>query len=394
VLIPLATDRPSRRPALVTPTLVAINLAVYIAMLAAPALTGLTVEDVYRFGQVGGRPEGAAPVVWYTLITSAFLHAGFMHLFGNMITLWVFGPPVEDRLGRWWFLAFYLVAGAASGFAHALLEAPPAIGASGAIAGVTGAFLVLFPATRVRCLMVLFIIGIVMVPSWFLIGLRIFFDFFSQVFGVRNDIANIAHLAGYGFGAAVAMILLWTGLLSREPYDLFTLIRQRHRRRVIRGAVDAQAAQRKARVERAARPDPESDDLARRRAKVSTLLAADDPEAAADAYEQLVDAYAHRPHAGTLSRDAQLKLAAHLLAGDRRRLAARVLEGFLATYPADPEREEIVILLARVSAHDLSQPGKARELLAPIAEKSRDERLRAIAREELDAIDTTTRDRP
>ncbi len=369
-----------------TPVLVAVNLAVFVAMLLAPQLGLFTPEAAYRAGQVGG-----GRMVWYTLWTSAFLHAGLVHLLGNMITLWVFGPPVEDRLGHWWFLLFYMAAAAVSGLAHALLEAPPAVGASGAIAGVTGAFLVMFPATRVRCLMVLFVIGIVMVPSWFLIGLRIVFDLFGQAFGVDDNIARIAHLAGYAFGAGVAALLLTTGVLRREPYDLVTLVRNRQRRRAIRAAVDEQAARLQtaradARPSRPAKPDPETDELARRRAEVATLLAQDRPDEAAEAYRALLDAFAHRPHAGTLSRDAQLRLIGHLLAGDQRRLAARALEGFLHAYPADPERHELAILLARVLAHDLGETDRARDLLSPIAKDHRDERLRAIAKEELAAI--------
>jgi membrane associated rhomboid family serine protease len=378
VLIPLATDRPNRRNPVVTQTLVAINLGVFIAMFLLP-LAGIgTTEQFWRAGQVGG-----GRLVWYTLITSAFLHAGFLHIFGNLITLWVFGPPVEDRFGRAWFLTFYLAAGAASGLAHALLEDAPAIGASGAIAGVTGAFLVLFPATRIKCLMFFIIIGVVMVPAWFLIGLRIAFDLLSQTLGVRNNIANIAHLGGYGYGMGVAFVLLWTGVLRREPYDLFTLFKARQRRATIRAAVNAQATDR---ARKFSKPDPEADELARRRAEVATLIAQDNLDRAADAYHALLDAYAHKPSAGTLSRDAQLKLVAHLLGRDRRRLAARALDAFLTAYPADPEREELAILLARVNAHDLGDPARARALLEPIASQSRDDRLRALAREELAAI--------
>jgi membrane associated rhomboid family serine protease len=378
VLIPLATDRPNRRTPVVTQTLVAINLGVFIAMLLLPLAGVGATEQFWRAGQVGG-----GRLVWYTLITSAFLHAGILHILGNLITLWVFGPPVEDRFGRAWFLAFYLAAGAASGLAHALLENAPAIGASGAIAGVTGAFLVLFPATRIKCLMFFFIIGIVMVPAWFLIGLRIAFDLLSQSLGVRNDIANIAHLGGYAFGMAVAFALLWTGVLRREPYDLFTLLRARQRRAAIRAAVNTQAADR---ARRFSKPDPEADELARRRAEVATLIAQDHLDRAADAYHALIDAYAHKPNAATLSRDAQLKLVAHLLGRDRRRLAARALDAFITAYPADPERDELAILLARVTAHDLADPARARTLLEPIANRSRDDRLRALAREELAAL--------
>jgi hypothetical protein len=231
--------------------------------------------------------------------------------------------------------------------------------------------------------MIFFIIGVVMVPAWFLIGLRIAFDLLSQSLGVRNDIANIAHLGGYAFGMGVAFVLLWTGVLRREPYDLFTLLKARQRRATIRAAVNAQATDR---ARKLAKPDPEADELARRRAEVATLIAQDNLDRAADAYHALLDAYAHKPNAGTLSRDAQLKLVAHLLGRDRRRLAARALDAFLTAYPADPEREELAILLARVNAHDLGDPARARALLEPIANQSRDDRLRALAREELAAI--------
>ncbi len=378
MLIPLATDRPNRRTPVVTQTLVALNLGVFIAMYLLPLLGVGTTEQIWRAGQVGG-----GRLIWYTLFTSAFLHAGIVHILGNLITLWVFGPPVEDRFGRAWFLAFYLAAGAASGLAHALLEPAPAIGASGAIAGVTGAFLVLFPASRIKCLMFFLIIGIVMVPAWFIIGLRITFDLLSQSLGVRNNIANIAHLGGYAFGMGVAFVLLWTGVLRREPYDLFTLLKARQRRATIRAAVNAQATDR---ARKFSKPDPEADELARRRAEVATLIAQGNLDQAAESYHALIDAYAHKPGAGALSREAQLKLIAHLLGRDRRRLAARALDAFLTAYPADPEREELAILLARVNAHDLGDPARARALLEPIAAQSRDDRLRALAREELAAI--------
>lgn len=361
---------------MVTPALVAINIGVFVAMLLAGFRDEQAIERIYHLGQVGG-----GPLRPYTLVTSAFLHGGFAHLLGNMLSLWVFGPPVEDRLGRWWFLAFYLAGAVVSGLAHALLEVPPAIGASGAIAGVTGAFIVLFPRTRVRCFMFFFVIGLVMVPAWFLIGLRIAFDVLSEAMGVQGDIAIKAHLGGYAFGIAVALILLQTKILSREPYDLLTIFKHGQRRRAFKAAM-AQAGP--TRPERAAkRNDPEADDLAQRRAVVSTLLASNSPDAAADAYEELIHAYTHRPHAGTLSRDAQLRLVAHLLNSDRRALAARALDGFLATYPADSERTGMTILLARVLGHDLQEVAKARALLTPIAETAPDEHTRAIAREEL-----------
>lgn len=378
-MIPLSTDRPLRKRPAITPALISINIGVFMAVLVLGARDPEAAARLTRAGWVGGGSYD-----WYRFLTSAFLHGGFMHLAGNMLFLWVFGPPVEDRLGRWWFLAFYLAAAAASALVHVAADTAPAIGASGAIAGVAGAFLVLFPLTRIRTLMIFGIITLVMVPSWFFVGLKIAFDLIAQ--GVGNDnVANMAHLGGYAFGMAVAIVLLWTRILSSEPYDLFTMIRQRRRRQQIRAAVDAQAST-VARARRTPKPDPESDELAERRARVSALVAEDRLDEAADAYKSLIDAFAHRPHAGTLSRDAQLKLAGYLLGADRRALAARAFEGFMGTYPNDPERRSLGILLARLYAHDLNKPDKARALLRPIAEQDTDPQTRALAREELAAL--------
>jgi len=368
-----------RRP-VVTPALIAINVVVFFVMAVIALRDPDSVDRIERAAWVWRlEPD------WYRLITSAFLHAGFMHIAGNMLFLWVFGPPVEDRLGRWWFLAFYLGAAVVSGLAHIATDRAPAIGASGAIAGVAGAFLVLFPLTRIRTLMFFLIIGLVMVPSWFFVGLKIAFDLFAQGFS-KDNVANMAHLGGYAYGIAVAMVLLWGRILRSEPYDLMTMLRQRQRRRQIRAAVDAagkMGPRQHDGAARAAKPDPESDELADRRSVVSSLVASGKLSEAAEAYRSLIDAFAHRPHAGTLSRDAQLKLVGFLLGEGQRKLAARALEGFLGTYPKDPERLTMSVLLGRLYAHDLDDPARARELLTPVARQDRDSENRDIANEEL-----------
>lgn len=376
-MIPLGTDRPLHRRPVVTPALIAINVGVFFAM-AVMGLRGADgVENLWQAGQVGRYDAD-----WYRFITSAFLHAGFMHIAGNMLFLWVFGPPVEDRLGRWWFLLFYVGAAVVSALVHIAADPVPAIGASGAIAGVAGAFLVLFPKVRIRTLMIFIIIGLVMIPSWFFVGLKIAFDLFAEGFS-QDNVANMAHLGGYAYGIVVAWILLWTKVLTSEPYDMMTMLRQRQRRRQIRAAVDEAARGGPRQATRVSKPDPESEELAERRAKVSGLVAEDKLDEATEAYRLLVDAFAHRPHAGTLSRDAQLKLIGHLLGAGDRKLAARGLEGFIGTYPSDPERYSLAILLARVYANDLGDAKRARELLEPVAEQSRDTESQAIANEEL-----------
>src|SRR5690606_10854959 len=122
----------------------------------------------------------------------------WLHVLGNMLILWVFGTSVEDRLTRWWFLAFYLVGGAAAGAAHALLESSPALGASGAVAAVTGAAIVLFPRSNVKCIVFFFIIGIFNIPAWIFIAFAIAKDIFFAGLGGGN-VAYFAHLGGYAY---------------------------------------------------------------------------------------------------------------------------------------------------------------------------------------------------
>src|SRR5690606_12656870 len=110
-----------------------------------------------------------------------------------------------------------------------------------AIAAVTGAFLVLFPNCKIKILWFFILIQILMAPAWWLIGLWIAIDLFSQTFQPNNGTANAAHLGGYAFGITVALTLLWTNILSREPYDLFSIIKQKKRKRAF-AAVSAAAS--------------------------------------------------------------------------------------------------------------------------------------------------------
>ena len=138
-----------------SPALMVLCVATFLAqLLSRPG--GGTPGDFGLFNQFVLDPTGRR---WWTLLTSIFMHADLLHLAGNMLFLWVFGPTVEDKFGRVWYTLFYLTAGLASGGSHLLFSDAPALGASGAIAGVTGAFLVLFPWTHIRVLSFFFIIG-------------------------------------------------------------------------------------------------------------------------------------------------------------------------------------------------------------------------------------------
>jgi len=163
------------------------------------------------------REYGVVPaeLAWSSVFTSMFLHGGWMHFLGNMLFLWIFGDNIEDRLGHLRFLVFYLLCGAVAAVAHVMSEpgSPiPTIGASGAVAGVMGAYFVLYPQSRILTLLPLFIFWqIIEVPAVVFLGLWFLLQLFSGVGTVlmatqgapAGGIAFWAHVAGFGAGVVL-----------------------------------------------------------------------------------------------------------------------------------------------------------------------------------------------
>src|SRR5271157_5619528 len=151
---------------------------------------------------------------WVTIVTAMFMHGSWLHIIGNMVFLWAFGPEVEDAMRRPRYLAFYLLSGLAASLVQIVLmsgSTVPNLGASGAIAGVMGAFLVTYPRDQIRTLLLLgWFTRITFIPAVLLIGLWFLIQFFSQ-FGAVADvqtggIAYAAHVGGFIFGAVTARI--------------------------------------------------------------------------------------------------------------------------------------------------------------------------------------------
>jgi membrane associated rhomboid family serine protease len=150
---------------------------------------------------------------WVTLITAMFMHAGWLHIIGNMVYLWAFGPEIEDAMGRWRYLAFYLLGGIVAMLSQVVgsgYSKIPCLGASGAIAAVMGAFIVLYPRDRIRSfLWILIIIRITYIPAVLLIG----FWFLMQLFNLGSvanvktgGVAYLAHVGGFLFGVVTARL--------------------------------------------------------------------------------------------------------------------------------------------------------------------------------------------
>lgn len=381
MLIPLGTEQVPHRTSVITSAILVLTISSHVGMFA---LAHFNLELYIRL-LVTFELNTGSDFRWWGLFTCTLLHGGWVHLAGNMFFLWAFGPAVEDRFGRVGFLAFYLAGAAASSGAHAALETAPAIGASGAIAAVTGAFLVLFPFTRVKCLWI-FGMSIMHPPAWWLIGLGVIWNLFAQGFGMEHGVAHVAHLAGYGFGSGLAMLLLWARVFPRETYDLFTFFRQAHRRRVIRAATAGPSSI--TRPERAAaKPNDQAlDAIAAARARVSTLVSQRKLDEAAAAYTQLQSDFAHRHEMLTLSRNTQYELATFFFREGQYAGAAKAFSRFLDLYPNDREADAIRLLLARTYLTRLDRPTDAEPLLKRLAEQSTDDQLRDAAREELNHL--------
>jgi membrane associated rhomboid family serine protease len=213
-MIPLRDENPSLTTPVVTRALILLSVLAFVFELVLGPERGAFVVG---WGVIPARVmavfTGQEPVaVLATLLTSMFLHAGWLHLIGNMWYLWIFGDNVEDRLGHAGFLAFYLASGVASAAMHIAINpgSPvPTVGASGAIAGVLGAYLVLFPRARVVTLVpIVFFLQIVSLPALLVLGLWFVFQFFSGAFalgGAGGGVAWWAHIGGFLFGIAVAV---------------------------------------------------------------------------------------------------------------------------------------------------------------------------------------------
>jgi membrane associated rhomboid family serine protease len=209
-MIPLRDElRSSTRP-YVTYLILAVNVAVFIYETAL----GRNANDfILRFGAVPQNifhPSG--PAVYFTLISSMFIHAGFMHILGNMLFLWVFSDNVEDRIGHVKYLFFYLACGITGALAHGL-TAPnslvPMVGASGAISGVLGAYILFYPRARVMALIPLgFFMRMTYLPSIVFLGIWFLYQLLLGVLSIGvggGGVAYFAHIGGFAAGLLIAL---------------------------------------------------------------------------------------------------------------------------------------------------------------------------------------------
>jgi len=234
-VIPLRDANPTRRTPVVTLAIIAACVLVYgyQVLLLAQGGEGALERFITRWGVIPAelvdalRAGALASGQLVTLITSQFLHGSLLHIAGNMLFLWIFGNNIEDRFGRLAFVAFYLVGGIVAGLTQVAIDPTstvPTIGASGAIAAVLGAYLVLFPGARVTtAIFLIFFYQLIEIPAIFVLG----FWFVLQLFdglgslgamgqATTGGVAFFAHIGGFIFGAAIALLVRTLGSGGRS----------------------------------------------------------------------------------------------------------------------------------------------------------------------------------
>lgn len=222
-MFPLRDENPTELIPYVTVAIIAINVAVWLLVQGAGLDPRALQQSVCTFGAIPGEVTGqlqalprytqglqCAPggLTWGAIFTSMFLHGGWMHLIGNMWFLWIFGNNIEDSLGHTRFMVFYILTGLAAAGGHILSDPSspvPMVGASGAISGIMGAYLLLYPRVRILTLFFFFIfIRILPVPAWIILGYWFLIQVVSGTSaGAGAGVAFWAHVGGFLAGLAL-----------------------------------------------------------------------------------------------------------------------------------------------------------------------------------------------
>ncbi len=214
-MIPLKDDIPSSTYPYVTVSIIAANVLVFVyelmlGMGGAEAFIYKTAAIPYEITHLlDTSPRSVVPPP-FTLLTAMFVHGGLLHLGGNMLFLWIFGDNVEDTFGHFKFLIFYIFAGIVASLTHILVEPSsitPMVGASGAIAGVLGAYFLLFPRAQVNTLVFLFFfVTVARIPAIIFLGFWFLMQLLSSGFNAGGGIAWYAHIGGFVTGALTVVI--------------------------------------------------------------------------------------------------------------------------------------------------------------------------------------------
>jgi membrane associated rhomboid family serine protease len=395
MILPIRTSIQPRRTPYANYALIILNVAVFL-LTYHPHISLFTGRPEYVREWAGKFILDPQPgqLHYWQFVSYAFLHASFMHIFGNMFFLYLFGNNVNDKLGNIGYTAFYLLGGIFSGIGHMLVSDAPVLGASGAVAAVTGAYLVLFPQTLITVIYWLFFIGTVEVPALYFIAFKLIIwdNVISPSFGPPISIAHGAHLAGYTFGIATIVGLLATRIISGSSYDMWAMIKRWNRRRQYRDVVssgyDPFTGRSRVRqvtakeVFKSPAQKEKEERITQLRSEISNRIMQRNLSAAAEAYIELMELDSEQVLPGK-----QLLDIANQLAGENRHAeSARAYEQFLSHYSTYEYAEQVELMLGIIYARYLNQPGPATKHLEIAEKKLSDPGQLKMCRQELTRI--------
>ncbi len=383
MLLPIRSDHLPRKRPTVNYAIIGVNVALFILWELTPA----QMLEQWVLASYGPK--------LYQFLTYAFLHAGWAHVLGNMLFLYVFGNSVNDKMGHIPYLLFYLGACVFTAVCYSLFNDAPLVGASGAVAAVTSAYLVLLPRSKIQMLYWLFIlIGTFEVPAVLVIVVKmILLDniISPHLAGAQQNIAYTAHLAGYGFGFVVLLVLLWIRALPRDQFDILALWRRALQRwrfsRVVAsdirhtgtGPIRTSRPIKAPTVEQTEESAVQEDKIWQLRQQINEALTRHDLTSATEYYLEALSQQGQF----VLSDGEQLDVSNQLMAQKMYPEAGQAYEKYLEHYPSSLQIEQVQLLLGVIYARYMDGLDRARELLGAAGKKLTDSSQLALCKEEL-----------
>ncbi|MHC5074245.1 MAG: rhomboid family intramembrane serine protease [Planctomycetota bacterium] len=399
MILPIRTNiRPWRTP-YANYTIIIINVIVFLFTFAAkydPRTQELL--SVLRPWADNFKLKPLDLEIWQ-FITYAFLHGGFFHIGFNMYFLYLFGNNVNDKLGHTNYVFFYLAGAILSGAGHIaftkwFVSGPffgiPLIGASGAVAAVTGAYLVLYPQTLITIIYWFFFIGTIELPALYFIAFKmILID--NIIVAQAPEVAYEAHLAGYAFGISSLLILLSTGIISGTGLDLYAMLKQWNRRRRYRDVVSSGydpytgTGSKKIRakeINKSPLNKEQEEKVLQLRSEIAQRIAQHNLPAAAQAYLDLIDI----DYKQIIPRQYLLDVANQLASESRYTAAANAYEQFLIHYKKYEHAEQIQLMLGIIYSRYLHNQELAIKHLEDAKKKLTNPDQIQMAKDELEKL--------
>lgn len=227
-MFPIRDINPRHRTPYVTITLIIINVIAFFVQYNSLYVQEMWVRFANNWALIPIQLTSSPATEAYTIVTSMFLHGGFLHLGGNMLYLWIFGDNIEDVMGHRRYLLFYLLCGVVAAVAHVITDPAsniPTIGASGAVAGVLGGYLVLFPMASVRTFVPILLLRTFSIPAWILLGfwflMQLFNGYMTLNAAQEAGIAFWAHIGGFVAGVIFVKFFGDTRELTQRQIEYF-----------------------------------------------------------------------------------------------------------------------------------------------------------------------------